>query len=119
MPCGRSREKIDVRAIDELRRVDAERGHETMRLRDPGLELVTVRHQHLELEQLAEFLVPIEMDARPPDQVEGALLAHAPGLVVRERQRLAEGIRRRRRRDDEERFLRARLIRAAIEDQLS
>src|SRR4029450_9408248 len=81
---------------------DAERRHDPVGLCDAGLRWLPLREDDLELEEVPEVLDPVEVDARPSDQIERAMLADASGAAIGERKRLAQGIGRGRGGEDEE-----------------
>src|SRR4029077_13304263 len=71
------------------------------------------------LEEVPEVLDPVEVDARPSDQIERAMLADPSGVAIDERESLAQGSGRRRGGDDEEGFLGTGLVRTPVEDELT
>src|SRR5215475_585843 len=95
---GARGEKIDVGALDELVLGEAERRHQAARLLDARARAFALGQDHLELEKVAQALDAVQVHARPAHEVQGAVLAHAPGCAVRHRQHLAQRIGRARRR---------------------
>jgi hypothetical protein len=89
-----------------------------MRLRDAGFGGLALFQHHFEVEEFAEAFHAVQVHACAAHDEQPALLAHAPRLAPCERERLAQHVGRGAGRDQVERFLGARAVGAAVEDQL-
>src|SRR6266480_1605128 len=111
--------KIDVRTLDELRRLHAESCQQVVGLAHTGLGWLVFIEYDLELQEMPQPRDLIEMNARSSEQKQRAMLLDTAHLPIRQAQGYSHSLRRRGRRAQVEGLLRSLLIAAAIVDELA
>jgi hypothetical protein len=110
---------IDIRPVNELRRVDVEFLHEIVELANTAGRRFIDAEDGFQLEKVTQPLDFVEVHARPADEIQRAVFYDPADLAIGLRQQLPQRVRRGNLRYGIRGLLGARLIGAVIEYELA